>query len=167
MATLRSNKKLFSHFDNLHHYSRSIERRLWHYRLIPVVAIVAGSVSIAASFGGPIAAFAVLLVTLLASRAVADAFLTQISDGFAELCRALDHTETEKTQIRQKTTDLIAQFPTRRKAEQFKVAYSLKNKPVADLEAALALGMYKEGKEVMEKKESHLVLSEFSPGIGY
>jgi hypothetical protein len=148
MATLRSNKKLFSHFDNLHRYSRSIERRMWHYRLIPVIAVVSGSVAIAASFCGPIVAFAVLLVTLLASRAVADTFLTQISDGFAELGRALERTKNEKAQIRQKTTDLIARFPTRRKSEQFKVAYFLKNKPIADLEASLALGMYKEGKEV-------------------
>lgn len=74
--------------------------------------------------------------------------LQHIAPAYARWSVRIRQIITEMEQIKVKIAQIFSNYPERPKGQQFKIAYKLANKQLQQMEETLAVGMYREQREV-------------------
>jgi hypothetical protein len=137
-----------SHYELLYKELKKIRTKQFVSSLTPalIVGILVGSV---ARNTYPVGvSIAISVITIFGSAILSHQLWRTLSIGYASLCYRAKTITGEIHDIREQVDSIFSKYRERMKGEQFKKAYYLSGKTLYDLEEALSVGMYREGREI-------------------
>ena len=136
---------LASRFDQIHHEYSGLQRRqalvLGPCAVLAAAAVVPQADSWAATMGA-------LLATLVGVPMVLHRVLPLFLPPYRTWAQRAGAIKLELAGLRAHMAAVFGKYRERAKGERFKQAYDLSGRSVRDLEEALAVGMFREGREV-------------------
>lgn len=135
-------------YDNLRCSFSKIRRLQYTATLLPSGIAGALVASITLQYSDAFGAFLVSGFAIAALPILLHHLWVSVFRRYDELTSEARRIKEELRSLKQSVDSIYNRYPRRQKGEQFKKAYALSGKTIADLEETLAVGMYFEVKEV-------------------
>jgi hypothetical protein len=135
-------------FETLQSELHGLQKRMSAVTVIPAVLI---AVVVAMASGGErltLVSLALGLVVLCAGPLVLHRLWRSLFDRYRRWSDRKSQIEAEIAALRQRIRTIFDKYRARKKGEQFKAAYDLVGKAKQELEESLAVGMFRERREV-------------------